>query len=137
MRFEHRPAVGKESAAGSVSPWRHPIGWQISGFFACHSFVFYSLVTWYASIGLERGESAASTGFDLLLYQVVAVATSLLSAPLIKRMKDQRAMGYVCGASLLVGAAGPFSRFDGVDRTLVLLSGAGMTLAEAGGRRHV
>ncbi|MBN6729543.1 HutD/Ves family protein [Burkholderia multivorans] len=36
-----------------------------------------------------------------------------------------------------VGAAGPFSRFDGVDRTLVLLSGAGMTLAEAGGRRHV
>ncbi|RQR24519.1 MULTISPECIES: HutD family protein [unclassified Burkholderia] len=36
-----------------------------------------------------------------------------------------------------VGAPGPFSRFDGVDRTLVLLSGAGMTLAEAGGARHV
>ncbi|MDN7905507.1 HutD family protein [Burkholderia diffusa] len=36
-----------------------------------------------------------------------------------------------------VGAAGPFSRFDGIDRTLVLLSGAGMTLAEAGGARHV
>ncbi|HDR9081332.1 TPA: HutD family protein [Burkholderia vietnamiensis] len=36
-----------------------------------------------------------------------------------------------------VGAGGPFSRFDGVDRTLVLLSGAGMTLAEAGAARHV
>ncbi|NTY41669.1 HutD/Ves family protein [Burkholderia diffusa] len=36
-----------------------------------------------------------------------------------------------------VGTAGPFSRFDGIDRTLVLLSGAGMTLAEAGGARHV
>ncbi|KWE91404.1 HutD family protein [Burkholderia territorii] len=36
-----------------------------------------------------------------------------------------------------VGAPGPFSRFDGVDRTLVLLSGAGMTLEEAGGARHV
>ncbi|GBH27962.1 HutD/Ves family protein [Burkholderia vietnamiensis] len=36
-----------------------------------------------------------------------------------------------------VGAGGPFSRFDGVDRTLVLLSGAGMTRAEAGGARHV
>jgi len=32
---------------------------------------------------------------------------------------------------------GPFSRFDGIDRTLVLLSGAGMTLTEAGGARHV
>ncbi|SEI38271.1 HutD/Ves family protein [Paraburkholderia diazotrophica] len=30
-----------------------------------------------------------------------------------------------------VGAAGPFSRFAGIDRTLVLLSGAGMLLDEA------
>lgn len=36
-----------------------------------------------------------------------------------------------------VGTAGPFSRFDGIDRTLVLLSGVGMTLAEAGGAHHV
>jgi len=36
-----------------------------------------------------------------------------------------------------VGTAGPFSRFDGIDRTLVLLSGAGMTLAEAGGAHHL
>jgi environmental stress-induced protein Ves len=31
-----------------------------------------------------------------------------------------------------VAQAGPFSRFDGVDRTLVLLSGAGMLLDELG-----
>ncbi|MGU7775036.1 HutD/Ves family protein [Burkholderia sp. MR1-5-21] len=36
-----------------------------------------------------------------------------------------------------VAAAGPFSRFEGIDRTLVLLSGAGMTLAAADGARHV
>jgi environmental stress-induced protein Ves len=36
-----------------------------------------------------------------------------------------------------VAQPGPFSRFDGVDRTLVLLSGAGMTLVEEGGARHV
>ncbi|AOJ32033.1 HutD family protein [Burkholderia metallica] len=36
-----------------------------------------------------------------------------------------------------VGMPGPFSRFDGIDRTIVLLSGAGMTLAEAGGAKHV
>ncbi|PCE21774.1 HutD/Ves family protein [Burkholderia ubonensis] len=36
-----------------------------------------------------------------------------------------------------VAAAGPFSRFEGVDRTLVLLSGAGMTLAGDGGAHHV
>ncbi|WP_323123279.1 HutD/Ves family protein [Burkholderia alba] len=36
-----------------------------------------------------------------------------------------------------VAQPGPFSRFDGIDRTLVLLSGAGMTLVEDGGARHV
>ncbi|MBN3754634.1 HutD family protein [Paraburkholderia sp. Tr-20389] len=35
-----------------------------------------------------------------------------------------------------VAQAGPFSRFAGIDRTLVLLSGAGMLLDEAGGVTH-
>ncbi|BCF97577.1 hypothetical protein PPGU19_021460 [Paraburkholderia sp. PGU19] len=35
-----------------------------------------------------------------------------------------------------VAQAGPFSRFVGIDRTLVLLSGAGMLLDEAGGATH-
>ncbi|AJX32705.1 HutD family protein [Burkholderia oklahomensis] len=36
-----------------------------------------------------------------------------------------------------VAQPGPFSRFDGIDRTLVLLAGAGMTLVEPDGARHV
>ena len=35
-----------------------------------------------------------------------------------------------------VAQPGPFSRFAGIDRTLVLLSGAGMLLDEADGRTH-
>jgi uncharacterized protein len=35
-----------------------------------------------------------------------------------------------------VAQAGPFSRFEGIDRTLVLLSGAGMLLDEADGPTH-
>ncbi|KVN05399.1 MULTISPECIES: HutD family protein [unclassified Burkholderia] len=35
-----------------------------------------------------------------------------------------------------VAEPGPFSRFPGVDRTLVLLAGAGMTLVGADGARH-
>ena len=35
-----------------------------------------------------------------------------------------------------VAQSGPFSRFDGIDRTLALLSGAGMLLDEANGPTH-
>jgi hypothetical protein len=68
--------------------------------------VFYSLVSWYAVITQSRGGAAAAAGLDLLLYQVVTVITNLGSAPVIKRMRDQRAIGFICGACLLPGAIG-------------------------------
>jgi environmental stress-induced protein Ves len=45
--------------------------------------------------------------------------------------------GFVWRVSIAdVAQPGPFSRFDGIDRTLVLLSGAGMLLDEANGPTH-
>jgi CP family cyanate transporter-like MFS transporter len=102
----HAVAAGTAGHMGFISPWKHPIAWQISIFFAAHSFVFYSLVSWYAVITQSRGGSAAAAGVDLLLYQVVAVITNLGSAPVIKRMRDQRAIGFICGACLLTGTIG-------------------------------
>ncbi|WP_322050578.1 CynX/NimT family MFS transporter [Paraburkholderia bannensis] len=106
MRYKHVSGATHGNASSAASPWRHPIGWQVSSFFAFQSFVFYSLVTWYAAMGQTHGESATSSGFDLLLYQVIAVATNLLSAPVIKRTKDQRAIGFACGACLFIGTVG-------------------------------
>lgn len=110
-----RPMLGTQhklsmpTPTTSASPWKLAIGWQVSLFFACHSFVFYSLVSWYAAIANTRGETVESAGFDLLLYQIVAVAANLASAPLIKRTKDQRAMGLLCGGCLVIGTTGLFS----------------------------
>ncbi len=38
-----------------ISPWRQALAWQVALFFACHSFIFYSLVTWYAAIAAPKG----------------------------------------------------------------------------------
>ncbi len=75
------------------SPWRHPIGWQVSLFFAAHSLVFYALIDWYASYAASRGIAAGTSGVYLLVYQVVAVATNLASASLIGRSRDQTRLG--------------------------------------------
>lgn len=89
-----------------VSPWRHAVGWQVSLFFACHSLVFYSLVDWFASYAASAGVAAEAAGFSLLVYQVVAVATNLGSASLIKRFADQTVLGFLCGLLLLIGTTG-------------------------------
>jgi CP family cyanate transporter-like MFS transporter len=102
---QHRLGVAAH-AEGAVSPWRHPIGWQVSLFFAFHSMVFYSLVDWFASYAATQGIPVVKSGALLLVYQVVAVATNLGTAPLIRRSRDQVALGLACGLLLLLGTAG-------------------------------
>lgn len=102
----HRATAQAHSGQTPLTPWKQALGWQVALFFACHSFIFYSLVTWYAAIAAAQGVTPTAAGFDLLLYQVVAVAANLATAPLIKRSKDQRAMGFLCGALLLIGTLG-------------------------------
>ena len=50
--------------------------------------------------------SIATAGLYLLVYQVVAVATNLASAPLIRRLPDQTVLGFACGVLLLIGTTG-------------------------------
>ncbi|ALM86002.1 MFS transporter [Bordetella sp. N] len=88
------------------SPWKQVIGWQVSAFFAFQTVVFYSIVSWYATIVASRGVSAATAGVDLLLFQVIAIATNLAAAPIIKRTKDQRLIGAACGLLYLTGTFG-------------------------------
>lgn len=102
---QHRVAPA-DTVPSYLSPWRHVIGWQVSLFFALHSLVFYALVDWFASYAAASGVSIATAGLYLLVYQVVAVATNLASAPLIRRLPDQTVLGFACGALLLVGTTG-------------------------------
>ncbi|WP_313441461.1 MFS transporter [Novosphingobium sp.] len=99
-------ASGTAQAAPARSVWRHPVAWQVSAFFAFHSLVFYSIVDWFASYVADAGISAATAGGYLLVYQVVAVATNLGSASLIRRVRDQTWLGFACGLRLLLATGG-------------------------------
>ena len=81
-------------------------------FFALHSLVFYSIVDWFASYIANSGISLATAGLYLLIYQVVAVATNLGSVSLIRRLADQKLLGFACGVFLTVGTAGLLLRPD-------------------------
>lgn len=105
VRQHYLPSVSTNDRT-FTSPWRHPIGWQVSLFFAFHSLVFYSLVDWFASYAVSRGIALSSAGLMLLVFQVVAVATNLGCAPLIQRLRDQRGLGLGCGLLLMTGTGG-------------------------------
>ncbi|MGX7347147.1 CynX/NimT family MFS transporter [Acetobacter pasteurianus] len=103
---QHHFGVMSKDDKRFISPWRHPIGWQVSLFFAFHSLIFYSLVDWFASYAASRGIAPSAAGLMLLGYQLVAVTTNLGSAPLIRRAHNQVGLGVGCGCLMLIGTSG-------------------------------
>ncbi|WP_211294938.1 CynX/NimT family MFS transporter [Novosphingobium guangzhouense] len=97
---------GEGQTRSFVSTWRHPLGWQVSLFFACHSLVFYALVDWFPSYAASARIAPASAGFMMMVYQIVAVATNLASASAIRRFASQSWLGLCCGMLLVVGTGG-------------------------------
>lgn len=103
---QHHALEAPLSNERATSPWKHAVGWQVSLFFVLHSLVFYSIIDWFSTYAVSVGFPIATTGWYLLIYQLVAVATNLGCAPLIRRSRDQRLLGAVCGLLLLVGTCG-------------------------------
>ncbi|MDJ0389306.1 MFS transporter [Roseomonas sp. E05] len=123
MRGRQHHLASMTAAQPYVSPWRHAIGWQVSIFFALHSLIFYAIVDWFASYAANSGLPLGTAGLYLLVYQVVAVATNLGSASLIRRSHDQMLLGFSCGIFLLVGTVGLLAR---PDYSLLWLASAGL-----------
>lgn len=92
--------------AGRRSLWKSAVAWQVSLFMALHTLVFYTLIDWYPSMANEHGISASAAGFQLFLYQGIAVVANLSCVLFITRLKDQRFLGLLCSLFIIAGVAG-------------------------------
>lgn len=99
-----RAAVTAPVASKSV--WGSAIAWQVSIFMALQTVTFYTLIDWYPAMASSVGIGAAESGGHLFAYQAVAVIANLSTSVAIKRLKDQRLLGFICSMAITVGMAG-------------------------------
>lgn len=97
------PAVAPTSAK---SLWSSAIAWQVSMFMALQTVTFYTLIDWYPAMASSVGIGASESGAHLFAYQAIAVVANLFTSVAIKRLKDQRLLGFVCSMAITVGMAG-------------------------------
>ncbi len=88
------------------SPWRSALGWQVSLFMALQSMVFYTLIAWFTPFAESNGFSQVSAGWLLFVYQIVAVAANLACMVALKKLPDQRLIGFLASLAILSGLAG-------------------------------
>lgn len=88
------------------SLWRSPMAWHVSMFMALQTLVFYTLIDWFPSIVSGAGIGPTEAGVCLFAYQAIAVVANLTTSVAIKRLKDQRLLGFLCSLAITVGVLG-------------------------------
>ncbi len=69
--------------------WGDAVAWQVAGYMAFQSATFYMVVTWLATISTSIGRSPVVAGFDVMIYQLLSLAGSLI-LPLALRARAER-----------------------------------------------
>ncbi|TCC31626.1 MFS transporter [Kribbella sindirgiensis] len=89
---EPMPAATTDDGARTVSVWRQPTAWLVTGFMGLQSTSFYLFVNWLPTIEIATGGvSERSTGVHLFIFQVCGLIGGLSIPLLLKHPTNQRA----------------------------------------------
>ncbi|WP_241075427.1 MFS transporter [Achromobacter insuavis] len=86
--------------------WHSALAWQVTLYLGINSFVFYVSVSWLPAILRDAGYSAERAGSLLGMLQLMSIGPALFLGPLVRRMKDQRAVAFSVAVASLVGFVG-------------------------------
>ncbi|MBO1900423.1 MFS transporter [Leucobacter weissii] len=78
------PSPLRGAASAGRRMWGDPLAWLVSLYMGAQSSVFYMLSTWLPAYEVAQGRSAVVAGVDLMVFQLVGIAGSLL-IPLLGR----------------------------------------------------
>lgn len=109
LPYLKKPAPQAKNSASSTStrsPWRAALGWQVSLFMACQSLVFYTLIGWFTPFAQDSSISQLEAGGMLFVYQIVAIVSNLACMSALKKLRDQRAIGFLASLSIFIAVAG-------------------------------
>lgn len=106
LAWWRRPAVGTAGAYGRVrlgALIRQPLAWQVTGYMALQSLLYYVLLAWLPTIYADNGLSAVRAGLILAVAQVAQLVACLLAPMVAAVVRDQRALA--AGFAILTAIA--------------------------------
>ena len=101
LRTQRRPA----GAAGSrgAGLLRSPVAWQVTGYMALQSLLYYVLLAWMPTIYSDSGLTPAQAGMILAVAQIAQLLACIVLPLLARGFRDQRVLA--AGFAALTGAA--------------------------------
>ncbi|CAI1108956.1 CynX/NimT family MFS transporter [Serratia entomophila] len=88
------------------SPWGSALGWQVAMFMGLQSIAFYTIIGWFSAFAASHGTSPQQAGFELFIYQVVAIVANFVMVFILPRARDQRAIALCSSLLIFIGVGG-------------------------------
>lgn len=113
----------------NTSIWKSATAWWVTLFMGIQSLIFYSLVAWLPTIVISKGMSGSFAGNMALIFQLVAIPSTLIIPLLCGKFKSQRGIVMFTCSIYLFGML--FFLFAGSEM-MMLLAVVLMALAMGG-----
>ncbi|MEU6205411.1 MFS transporter [Micromonospora musae] len=78
---------------GGATVLRSPVTWALAAFMGMQSLTYYAMLAWLPTLLRDGGVSAADAGWALALFNLLGIATAVLTPTLAARRGDQRGLG--------------------------------------------
>ncbi|TDC40594.1 MFS transporter [Micromonospora sp. 15K316] len=78
---------------GGTAVLRSPVTWALAAFMGAQSLTYYAALAWLPTMLRDGGVSAADAGWALALFNLLGIATAVLTPALATRLRDQRGLG--------------------------------------------
>lgn len=88
------------------SPWSSALGWQVALFMGLQSITFYTIIGWFSAFAASHGTSPQQAGFELFVYQMVAIVANFVMVFALPRARDQRGIALVSSLLIFIGVGG-------------------------------
>jgi len=100
-RNANAPVAARPRHGGATATpiWRSAVAWQVTIFMGLQFLIYYVTISWVPLFLVDHGQSAATAGWLLTLYQVMSFAVGVVAPVLMRSGRDQRALAV--GASLV------------------------------------
>jgi MFS transporter, CP family, cyanate transporter len=99
-----------EHQSSGKPTWRSAMAWQVTIFMGLQFLIYYVTITWVPLFLVDHGQSPATAGWLLTLYQAMSFAVGVVAPTLMRSGRDQRALAVaaslvtaLCIVGLLVG----------------------------------
>lgn len=98
--------VNQTQTLHTSAPWKSPKAWAVSLFMGFQSFLFYGLVAWLPMILVHKGMAVETSGYMLLVMQLVGLPATFFTPLIVGRLKRPNRIVFALFLTGMLGFSG-------------------------------